>query len=153
PTQKIGVAAAVVAAAVTVYEAGVIYRQQATLETARAQATALTTEIAELRAARKRNANRLKLVQAQLNARLAQTTAIAPEAGDTALESQMQTWLAQLAQLKRFLTDQPRFNIPELQFLSEQDWFAIAAGAQLNSDEDFRRTSAGLRNRAEGIFA
>jgi RNA polymerase sigma factor (sigma-70 family) len=148
--QKFGIAAAFVTAAATAYQATVIYRQHCSLETARVQTAALATEIKGLRATRKANADRLQQAQQQLNSRPV-TRAAAPT--NPALESQMKTWLAQLDQLRRFVAANPKLDIPELQFLSEEDWFTIAAGGAITSEEDFRRASAGLRTRAEGIFA
>lgn len=152
--QKCGVAAAMVAAAVTVYEASVIYRQHSALESAQVHAAALAGRIDDLRAAKKKSADLLALAQAQLNARLTQAVDAASAApGDAALESQMNAWLAQLDRLKNFLTERPNLSIPELQFLADEHWFAIAANGKLESDEDYRRACAGLRNQAESIFA
>jgi hypothetical protein len=147
--QKFGITAALVTAAATAYQASVIYRQRSSLENAHTQAAALASEIDRLRATRNSDAERLKLVQQQLNTRPV-VRATAPT--NPALESQMKTWLAQLDQLKRFVAANPKLKIPELQYLSEEDWFTIAASGAISSDEDFRRASAGLRNQAEGIF-
>jgi RNA polymerase sigma factor (sigma-70 family) len=151
--QKLGLAAAFAAAAVTAYEANAIYRQHTALETTRREFAALSTEINTLRASRRDTADQLKLAREQLEARrLAQSVAAPAAPADAALDTQMKTWLAQIDQLHRFFAENPRLEIPELQFLSEQDWFAVAAAGPISSELDFRRASAQLRDRAENIF-
>lgn len=151
--QKLGVAAALVAAVVVVYEAAVIRSQGRSLDELRGQIAALDSESTTLRTAREMATDRLALVQAQIDARRAQAAATASLPGDAALETQMGQWLAQLDELKRFVAGRRHLDIPELQFLSEQDWFRIAAGGPLATEEDFRKASSGLRRSAENRFA
>lgn len=149
-SQKIGVAAAIVAGAFTTYEGLAIFRQRAELDAARDRHAQLTSEITALRARKKTTADRLAAVNTQLSGRLAASAAPAPE--DAALESRMNTWLAQLDRLKNFLVGNPQLSIPELQLLSQESWFAIVANGTLEGEEDYRRASARLRQLAEGFF-
>jgi RNA polymerase sigma factor (sigma-70 family) len=61
------------------------------------------------------------------------------------------SWLDRTTQLKARLQQTPGAKIPELQFLTEED-FLNAAKNDLNTDEDFRRAFSGLRNAAETAF-
>jgi len=54
--------------------------------------------------------------------------------------------------LKIRLAENPGASIPEMQFLSEQDWFNTAS-KKLESDADYRRALANLRSIAENKFA
>jgi hypothetical protein len=152
-TQKFGAAAALVAAAVVVYEAVLIQRQSRTLDELRGQTSALAAEATALRTARNTSMGRLAFVQSQIDTRRAQAVASTSSASDAPLEAQMRRWLAQLDQLKRFVAEHRDLDIPELQFLSEQNWFGIAASGNFATEEDFRKASSSLRRTAENIFA
>ncbi|MDR3458037.1 MAG: sigma-70 family RNA polymerase sigma factor [Verrucomicrobiae bacterium] len=61
-------------------------------------------------------------------------------------------WVAKVNKLKQRLADTPDSKIPELQFLTEQDWLNAARG-RLDSDADYRRALATLRGAAENKVA
>jgi RNA polymerase sigma factor (sigma-70 family) len=54
--------------------------------------------------------------------------------------------------LRARLAADPSAGIPEMQFLTDQDWLK-AAGKKLETDADFRRAMASLRSMAESKFA
>ncbi len=55
--------------------------------------------------------------------------------------------------LKERLAQTPGARIPELQFLTEEDWLRAAAGRQkLETDADFQAGFSDLRDRSEGRF-
>lgn len=60
--------------------------------------------------------------------------------------------VAKMNKLKQRLEETPNAKIPELQFLTEEDWLNIAS-AKLDTDVDFRRAMAALRNAGESKFA
>ena len=62
------------------------------------------------------------------------------------------SWANRVRLLKQRLEETPNAKIPELQFLSEQDWLDAAKG-NLNTDVDYRRALSSLRNAAESHFA
>jgi len=65
--------------------------------------------------------------------------------------SAAKSWLARVSQLKERLQQTPGARIPELQYLTEQDWLNTAK-EDLNTDKDYRRALSDLRGAAEGEF-
>jgi len=59
---------------------------------------------------------------------------------------------AKVSKLKQRLDETPNAKIPELQFLTQQDWLN-AANAKLVTDVDYRRALAALRSYGESKFA
>lgn len=57
-------------------------------------------------------------------------------------------WLAKVNKLKERLEENPAAKIPEMQFLTEQDWLNVAS-KKLDTDADYRRALAELRSAAE----
>lgn len=103
----------------------------------------------DLRLARVALAGKLNEVERRIDGRLAAAIPVAP--ADAALESQMREWLVQVDRMKQFLTQRPEWDIPELKLLSEESWFNAAAGARFESEEQFRRATASLRDRAVSL--
>jgi RNA polymerase sigma factor (sigma-70 family) len=69
-------------------------------------------------------------------------------------ENEVKSWLEQVNALKRFLKAAPDKGIPELQFLSDQDWFnAVGKDNLLQSDDDYREALQRLRRSAKNQFA
>jgi RNA polymerase sigma factor (sigma-70 family) len=64
----------------------------------------------------------------------------------------MLSWLDRVDRLKRRLEQTPGALIPEMQWLSEQDWLNAASG-KLETDEDYRRAFSSLRGTAENEFS
>lgn len=60
--------------------------------------------------------------------------------------------VARVNKLKQRLAEKPDANIPEFQFLTEQDWLNAASG-KLDNDADYRHALASLRSAAEKGFA
>ena len=60
--------------------------------------------------------------------------------------------MAKLTKLKQRLEETPDAKIPELQFLTEQDWINAANG-RLDNDASYRRALSALRKAGEGKFA
>ena len=63
---------------------------------------------------------------------------------DTAADS----WLARVNLLKGRVQQTPGAKIPELQYLTDDDWLSAAKG-DLKTDEDYKRAMSNLRNMAE----
>jgi RNA polymerase sigma factor (sigma-70 family) len=59
---------------------------------------------------------------------------------------------AKMNKLKQRLAETPGAKIPELQFLTDQDWLNAANG-KLDTDADYRRALASLRSAVEGKVA
>jgi RNA polymerase sigma factor (sigma-70 family) len=62
------------------------------------------------------------------------------------------SWAGRVALLKQRLAQTPEAAIPELRYLTDEDWLNCARG-QLDSEADYRRALGALRNTAEEIFA
>jgi RNA polymerase sigma factor (sigma-70 family) len=62
------------------------------------------------------------------------------------------SWLNRVTQLKRHIEQTAGAKIPELHYLTEQDWLN-AARYELNSEPDYRRAFSTLRDAAENKFA
>jgi len=103
-------------------------------------------ELAKLRG----EVNRLR----QSAQELAQLKAAAAATGiDPAIEATLRSWATRATQLKARLEQMPEKKIPELQLLSEKDWFdAIKNASQLETDADFREALHSLRNSAKQAF-
>jgi RNA polymerase sigma factor (sigma-70 family) len=80
-----------------------------------------------------------------------EVTQIRNEANDPT-GSAAKALLAKVNKLKQRLAETPNAKIPELQFVTEQDWLNAANG-KLDTDADYRRALASLRNAAESKVA
>jgi len=78
--------------------------------------------------------------------------AISATRSDPALEALAQNWMGRVADLKRRLELMPDQKIPELRFLTEQDWLNATRG-QLDTDADYRKSMAALREAGQKEFA
>jgi RNA polymerase sigma factor (sigma-70 family) len=72
-------------------------------------------------------------------------------AADASIMAEAQTLATRAAELKRRLEQMPDKKIPELQFLTEQDWLH-AVGGPLETDEDVRKALRNVRDSAKSSF-
>ncbi len=89
------------------------------------------------------------------NAReLAQLKAAAAATGNgPAIEATLKSWATLATRLRERLEQMPDKKIPELQLLTQKDWFdAIKNAKQLETDTDFREALHQLRNSAKQAF-
>lgn len=81
------------------------------------------------------------------------------KAGEDAdpLLSEMKVWLTRVNQLKNYLEENPKENVPEYQFLTKREWLTTAdAGLEtpfFENKNDYQRAMDGLRFQAEQRFA
>jgi RNA polymerase sigma factor (sigma-70 family) len=111
-----------------------------------AQSQGDSSELVKLRAqvAKLRNASR----------ELAQLKAAGASSGNDPMASEMKSWLDRVKKLKERLAQMPDQQIPELRFLTDQNWLdAVKNIKQLESDADFDRALSELRSSAKGEFA
>jgi len=74
----------------------------------------------------------------------------APDEDPTSLKA----WARRAAQLKQRLDQMPDKKIPELQLLTDQNWFdAVKDAKQLETEDDFRQALGKLRTNAKAEFA
>lgn len=87
------------------------------------------------------------------NARLRnETLAARPNKADASIDVAAKSWLARVSNLKQRLAQTPDANIPELQFLTEEDWLGAASNV-LETDVEYRRALSSLRQRARNKVA
>ena len=103
-----------------------------------------TAELLKLRG----EAARLRAVEHQL----AQSTASGQKADDPFTQSVL-ALTARAAELNQRLQQAPQKQIPELQFLTENDWLDAARDAQLESDAGVASALSKLRSLAKSKFA
>jgi hypothetical protein len=85
---------------------------------------------------------------------LAQLKAAATATGnDPVIEATLKSWATLATRLRERLEQMPDKKIPELQLLTQKDWFdAIKNAKQLDTDTDFREALHQLRNGAKQAF-
>lgn len=71
---------------------------------------------------------------------------------DAAMQAEMKAWLSRVDQLKQRFEQTPGAKIPELRFLTEQDWLGVARSNLLKTDEDYRKAMAEARLQAATQF-
>ncbi|MCI0541414.1 MAG: sigma-70 family RNA polymerase sigma factor [Verrucomicrobiales bacterium] len=69
-----------------------------------------------------------------------------------ATDASAKSWVNRVSQLKQQLEQNPSAMIPELKFVTEQDWLD-AAKEELNTEVDYRRALSALRSAGERKFA
>ncbi len=129
-----------------IYQAQLVARQSDEINALQQQSDRASAEVNDLRRARTVAATKFRDVEQRIDTRLAAAHPVA--IADAALELQMHQWLAQIDRMKDFLAQRPDWNIPELKLLAERDWFNAAVVGRVESDEQFRRTTAQLRDLA-----
>lgn len=72
-----------------------------------------------------------------------------PTAAADSPEAQL---LERVRLLKERLEQTPAAKIPEMQYLTEQDWLTAAKESKVATDDDFKKDFSDLRSRAEGKF-
>lgn len=84
---------------------------------------------------------------------LAQLKTAEGKAGIDPIETEMKSWLVRPYQLKQRLGQMRDKQIPELEFLTQKDWFDATREASLAQGEDYRKAFRELRSVAKGQFA
>jgi hypothetical protein len=113
------------------------------LQVARKQADQLRRDVAELPA--------LRDEVAQLRAQQQPAPQARPSAADAG-DPQVQRFQAKVAhveELSQYLQQMPNKNIPEIRFLTDDDWLAAAKEAKFDSDADIRKALSDLRSLAK----
>jgi len=105
-------------------------------------------------AALKSNSVELLRLRAELSRlrRESQPAAASKADGSPDVAEAANSWANRVTQLKQRLEQTAGAKIPELQYLTDQDWLH-AARYELNSEADYRRAFSTLRDAAENKFA
>jgi RNA polymerase sigma factor (sigma-70 family) len=162
--QKTLITAAIAAAVGTgIYEAHQVSSLRSQNELLQQQQSPLAEQIRQLQRERDDVAKRLAALQAE-NAQLksnqntaellklrGEMTRLRAEANDQT-DVSVKALVDKMNKLKQRLADTPDAKIPELQFLTDQDWINAANG-RLDNDASYRRALSTLRKAGEGKFA
>jgi hypothetical protein len=132
------------------YEARLSARQRDQLTALRQTAAQLASEATRLRQSRDATARELEAAERQLAA----LPAVARTSPDLtpARRAEMTAWLGRVKELRRLFEANPSQQIPEMRFLTDQDWLRAAKNARLDSDDERRRALAAVRSAAVGNF-
>ncbi|MEP6663705.1 MAG: sigma-70 family RNA polymerase sigma factor, partial [Verrucomicrobiota bacterium] len=107
-------------------------------------------QLAELRAENERlNRNSSELIKlrgevARLRIREQELAELKAEENGNPRQKEMKAWLERIAQLKKRFDNQPEQKIPEMQFLTDQDWMD-AAHDKIETEKDLREAASRLR--------
>ncbi len=132
------------------YETYLAQQQDEPLRVLRRQAPLLARETSALLRERDTLARDLAEAERQLAA-LPPLRPAAPEVSPER-HSEMKAWLARVKRLHRLFDERPDQRIPEMQFLTEEDWLRVAKDIQFDSDETTRHALAALRTAAAEKF-
>jgi hypothetical protein len=167
--QKAVIAAALAVGAGTgVYEASQASRLRAEAQALQRQQAPLSEQVHRLQVEAEEAKSRLAALQAESTesnpnaaellklrgevARLRQQVAQRPAATGTE-DGPLTQWLlavgAKAAELKQHLEQMPEKKIPELHFLTQDDWLTAAKAAKFDTDSDVRKSLSNLRSLAK----
>jgi RNA polymerase sigma factor (sigma-70 family) len=146
-----------------VYEARQASQLREQVQTLQQQQAPLAQQILQLQRERDAGTNRLASLLAeneQLKSNENTAELLKLRAEVTRLQNQAngptdsaaKSWVNRVNLLKQRLEQTPSAKIPELQFVTEQDWLNAARG-NLDTDADYRRALSSLRNACENKVA
>jgi len=151
-------AAIVVTAGAGIYEANQASTLRREADSLQQQQASLTSQLQQLQRERDDASNRLPLSTDENvalksdSAELLKFRAELAAAQNDLTQSAAKSWLDRVAQLKQRLEQTPGAKIPELQFVTEQDWLNATKG-ELKTDVDFRRALSAIRAAGESKVA
>jgi hypothetical protein len=132
------------------YEMRVTAQQRADLAALRARARAFDAEAAALRA--KQSATLDDLAQAERE--LARLPLIRLDSGlSPAASTELDHWMGRVKRLQQIFAEKPEQRIPEMRFLTEDDWLRTSKTAKLDTDDGIRDALGAIRERALAHFA
>lgn len=154
--QSIGLSAAqkAIAAAATaavlglgLYEVGVMREQSRALDAGRVRTAQLGTTLGGLRAETAAARQTLQAAQDEL----ARSRLVA--AGDPELDEAIRAWLQRVARLKQVAAERPALAVPELELVTEDQWFAAAKDADTTAETWIPTAFQSLRDAARHTVA
>ncbi|MES2695031.1 MAG: sigma-70 family RNA polymerase sigma factor [Verrucomicrobiota bacterium] len=143
------VAAAVVVGALgfAAFEASALVQQQHEISATRNQLAQHRATLASLRTAQEAAASRIQ----QTRTHLASMTRLSET--DPAVEAAITAWLQRLERLKTLVAQRADLAIPELAVLTDEEWFATARDAKLDSERDTQATFRQVHTTARKALA
>ena len=132
------------------YETSVVLQQREQLEALRKRTAQLAAESAALRREREADARNLAEAERQL-AELPPPKAGAPTVSPEQ-RTEIKAWLARVKRLRQLFDERPGQRIPEMQFLTDQDWLRVAKNNEFDSEDGRRKALAAARDAAISHF-
>lgn len=132
------------------YQTRVAFGQHAQLDTLRRRAAQLGAESSALRRASETDARELAEAERQLAA--LPPLRSAPPGDSPERRTEIKAWLTRVRQLQRLFEAQPEQRIPEMQFLTDQDWLRVTKDSDFATDESRRKALAAARDAAAKRF-
>ncbi len=68
------------------------------------------------------------------------------------IATELESWIERTDRLLEFLLSRDNLQIPEMQFLTENDWLVAAKNSELKTEADFRKALSQLRSKAKGYI-
>ena len=133
------------------YELRVASQQVEQLAALRRRTAQLAAESTALRRAHETLTRDLAEAERQFAA-LPRARATAP-ADSPERRAELLIWLARVKQMRRLFDEHPEQRIPEMQFLTDQDWLRVAKRIDLDVEEGARKAFAAIRDIAATRFA
>lgn len=132
------------------YETNVARRQEEILQTLRQRASQLKSELIVARRAHAAAAREL----AEAERQLASMPALLPARANIAQErrAEIVTWLKRVKRLRHLFDERPDQRIPEMEFLTDQDWLRVAKRVDLDAEDGERKAFAAIRDVAATHF-
>ena len=69
------------------------------------------------------------------------------------IATELESWIERTDRLLEFLLSRDSLQIPEMQFLTENDWMVAVKNSELKTEADFRKALSQLRRKAKGHMA
>ena len=69
------------------------------------------------------------------------------------IATELESWVGRTDRLLEYLLSRDNLQIPEMQFLTENDWMIAVKNIELKTEADFRRALSQLRRKAKGHMA
>lgn len=132
-----------------VFQARVILRQREALHALQKRTADAQRQAASLR-------RECDTARHDLNAAEQQLAALPPrtflDAATATRQAETNAWLARVKKLKQLFVERPDQRIPEMQWLTDEDWLRVAKRASFEDEHGTRKALGGLRDVAKGKF-
>jgi hypothetical protein len=132
-----------------IFEARVLLRQREELSALQKRTAESTRQVAVLRG--ENDAARRSLDAAERNL-AAHPAPMALDAATAARQKETNAWLARVKHLKGLFDERPGQRIPEMQWLTDDDWLRVAKRASFDDEHGTRKALGELRDTAKGKF-
>ena len=134
------------------YTTSVAHRQEQQLQTLHQRSSQLQNELISTR--REHDAVAREVQEAERQLASIPTPATTAGAVEIAAErrAEMANWLKRVKRLKQLFDERPDQRVPEMKYLTDQDWLKVAKRVDLEAENGERKAFAAIRDAAAGHF-